>query len=79
VLEDVERVRAGFHAQLELIVGAVVADENRDGVGVLCPEKRDLDVRVLALREHDSGGTGRTVIEKVVHVIRPVQRSQSTS
>ena len=33
VLEGVERI-AGFYAQLELVVGAVVADENRDGVCV---------------------------------------------
>jgi hypothetical protein len=33
-------LRAGF-------VVAVVADENRDGVCVLCPEKRHLDARVL--------------------------------
>jgi hypothetical protein len=56
VLEGVERIGGGFYAQFELVVGAVVADENRDGVCVLCPEKRHLDARVLALGEHPSGG-----------------------
>ena len=32
VLEGVERIGGGFYAQFELVVGAVVADENRDGV-----------------------------------------------
>jgi hypothetical protein len=32
VFERVERVAPGFHAQFELVVSAVVADENRDGV-----------------------------------------------
>jgi hypothetical protein len=75
-----ERIGGGFYAQFELVVGAVVADENRDGVCVLCPEKRHLDARVLALGEHPSGGgTGGGVIVRVVHVISPVRRSQSTS
>ena len=38
VLEGADRIGGGFYAQLELVVGAVVADENRDGVCV-CPEK----------------------------------------
>ena len=49
VLEDVERAGARFHAQFELVVGAVVVDEDRDGVRVLCPEKRMVNPRVLAL------------------------------
>ena len=35
VLEGVERIGGGLYAQFELVVGAVVADENRDGVCVL--------------------------------------------
>jgi hypothetical protein len=63
VLERVERIGGGFYAQFELVVGAIVADENRDGVCVLCPEERLLDARVLALGEHPSGGrTGGGVI-----------------
>ena len=76
VLEGVERIGAGFHAQLKLLVGAVIAHENRDGVRVLCLEKRHLDASVLALGEHDSGGTFGSVIVRVVHVSPPVQRSQ---
>ena len=79
MLENVECIGAGFHAQFELVVGAVVVDEDRDGVRVLCPEKRDVDARVLALGEHNSGGTCWGVIVRVVHVSPPVQRSQCTS
>jgi hypothetical protein len=68
VLEGVERIGAGFDAQFKLVVGAVVVDEDRDGVRVLCPEKRDVDARVLALGEHDSRGASWGVIVRVVHV-----------
>jgi hypothetical protein len=58
VLKGVECVDAGFHAQFELVVRAVLLDENRDGVRILRPEKRDVDARVLALGTTRRGPDG---------------------
>jgi hypothetical protein len=77
VLEGVERV-GRVPRSVRLVVGAVVVDEDRAGVRVLCPEKRDVDARVL-LGEHDSRGASLGVIGRVVHVSPPVRRSQCLS
>jgi hypothetical protein len=54
MLVDVDRVHFRFDDQLELIVGALVADEYGDSVRVGCPQKRDADAPVHAAREHDT-------------------------
>jgi hypothetical protein len=41
VLEDVERVGARLHQELEPIMRAVVADDDGDRVRLLCPEERN--------------------------------------
>jgi hypothetical protein len=66
---------------LELVVGAAVADENRDGV--VSSGQRSVTWMPAPLRfgEHPSGGgTGGSVIVRVVHCISSCSaRTQSTS
>ena len=54
MLVDVQRVHVWLYEQFELVVGAVVADDDRDRVRVGCPEKQHENACVPSACEHYS-------------------------